>query len=214
MNKNKDGVIKWVRDWFDKNSNGVSPAVIGISGGLDSSVVAAICVEALGAERVRGVLLPYGNQHDIQDSLDLVNHLGISYDIINIKESVDSQLREIESIHGVLNKSVIGNVQSRARMNFLYSYSQQIGGFVSNNCNLAERFIGYSTIFGDMAGDFSPLSDLTKREVVALGHDLGLPNHLVVKTPIDGLETNIDSDGQYKSDETAMGSHIMSLMTF
>lgn len=206
--KLKNSVVNWIKEWHQEVSGGKAPIVIGISGGLDSSVVAALCVEAVGKDLVHGVLLPYGKQHDISDSHDLVNHLGIQNVTLNIEASVDAELEALEGCtdnHLYLGKSVIGNIQSRARMNFLYGYSQQIGGFVSNNCNAAERFIGYSTIFGDMAGDFSPLSDLTKREVVAVGLALGLPQHLVVKVPIDGLETNADGSGRFYSDEHAMG---------
>lgn len=202
----KNRVVEWIKEWHESVSNGSAPIIIGISGGLDSSVVAALCVEAVGVDKVKGVLLPYGNQHDISDSLYLCNHLGLDYKEINIKESVDTTIEKVEkSLSVKLRNDVIGNIQSRERMLYLYGYSQQLGGFVSNNCNKAERFIGYSTIFGDMAGDFSPLSDLSKREVVNIAYALGLPTHLVEKTPIDGLQTNINGDGGYNSDEKAMG---------
>ena len=177
--------IAWIRDFFEQNGKGCN-AVVGISGGKDSSVVAALCVQALGKERVIGVLMPCGEQHDIDCALDLVKHLGIRYHVVNIKAAVDAVTAalppEVEMTDMARN-----NLPARIRMTTLYAVSQCCNGRVANTCNLSEDWVGYSTRYGDAAGDFSPLSRLTVQEVKQIGHWLGLPHHLVEKTPIDGL---------------------------
>lgn len=205
MKEVKDEIVLWIREWFEANGDENTIAVVGISGGKDSSVVAALCTEALGRERVLGVLMPSGRQADINDSYDLVNHLAIPSVQINIGSMYREAIDLIEnSIGEITNPLVKGNTQARLRMTTLYAVSQQHGGRVSNNCNASERFIGYSTVYGDDAGDFSPLSSLTSNMVMQLGKELRLPRHLWSKTPIDGLENNM-VDGEAQSDEIAMG---------
>ena len=168
--------IQWIRDWFQQNGPD-SPAVIGISGGKDSSAVAALCVEALGRDRVFGVMMPNGVQCDIDVSKRVVQHLAIPHATINIKDSVDAVKRTVlEGIGGeALANQVNINLPPRIRMATLYAVSQNRNGRVSNNCNRSENFVGYSTIFGDAAGDFSPLGNLTVAEVKCVGRCLGLP---------------------------------------
>lgn len=197
----KNDMVKWIKDWFANNGGPDTPAVIGISGGKDSSVVAALCVAALGPDRVLGVLMPCGVQADLQDSYDLVNHLGIPHIEINIEPMYEAVMNGIGE---VTNPLVKGNAQARLRMTTLYAVSQERNGRVSNNCNASERFVGYSTLYGDDAGDFSPLSDMTSNQVMSLGQRLGLPKHLWDKTPIDGLANNV-VDGKTLTDEDAMG---------
>ena len=158
--------------------------VIGISGGKDSSVVAALCTEALGKERVIGILMPNGVQHDIDMAELLVRHLGIRSYTVNIKDAVDGL---IKSIPFELGAQSITNLPPRIRMTTLYAVSQSNNGRVANTCNLSEDWVGYSTRYGDSAGDFSPCSNLTVQEVKAIGRVLGLPDALVDKVPIDGL---------------------------
>lgn len=195
--KVKDEVVQWIRDWFEQNGPGCN-AVIGISGGKDSSVVAGLCVEALGKERVIGVTMPNGVQKDISDSMKLINHLGIKYFNVNIGETYNALMKTIkEQLAGdgkeVANQTVI-NMPPRLRMTSLYAISQSMNGRVANTCNLSEDWVGYSTRYGDAAGDFSPLGGLTVQEVVAIGKELGLPIELVVKTPSDGLCGKSDED--------------------
>lgn len=205
MKKLKDDIVSWIKDWFEENGDEFTPAVIGISGGKDSSVVAALCAEALGPERVIGVLMPCGRQADITDSYTLVGHLGIKGVQVNIEPMYEATMDMIEnSIGSIANPLVKGNTQARLRMTTLYAISQENGGRVSNNCNASERFVGYSTVHGDDAGDFSPLSSLTSKEVMFLGKELGLPDSLWNKTPIDGLANNV-IDGKALSDEDVMG---------
>ena len=184
--------VQWIRDFFENNGKGCN-AVVGISGGKDSSVAAALCVKALGADRVIGVLMPQGTQHDIDMAYLLVNHLGIKHYEVNIKAAVDGLLasfpKELEM--STLTRT---NLPPRIRMSTLYAVSQSCNGRVVNTCNLSEDWVGYSTRYGDAAGDFSPLSNLTVTEVKEIGRVLGLPHELVDKTPIDGLCGKTDEE--------------------
>ena len=181
--KIKNPLIQWTRDWFDKNGKGCN-AVIGISGGKDSSVCAALCVEALGKGRVIGVLMPNGVQSDIADSRQLVAHLGIENNIADAVIAFRTQLKEADI---EVSEQTEINLPPRIRMSVLYAVSQSMKGRVINTCNLSEDWVGYSTRYGDSAGDVSLLGKLTVQEVKALGHELGLPGNLVDKTPSDGL---------------------------
>ena len=188
----KNDCVEWIRQFFAENGPDCN-AVLGISGGKDSSVVAALCVEALGADRVIGVLMPCGEQADIDCSLKLVNHLGIRYYTINIQTAVEG-LRSAMPDDLPLSTQSITNLPPRIRMATVYAVSQSVNGRVANTCNLSEDWVGYSTRYGDSVGDFSPLSRLTVAEVKEIGHLLGLPYDLVEKTPIDGLCGKTDED--------------------
>ena len=191
-NKVKDECITWIRDFFQKNGNGCN-AVVGISGGKDSSIAAALCVEALGRDRVIGVLMPQGVQHDIDMAYLLVNHLGIRHYEINIKNAVDSLISSLPAELD-LTPQTLQNLPPRIRMSTLYAVSQSVNGRVCNTCNLSEDWVGYSSRYGDSVGDFSPLSHLTVTELKEIGHLLGLPEELVEKTPIDGLCGKTDEE--------------------
>jgi NAD+ synthase len=188
--KVKNECVAWIRAFFEKNGPGCS-AVVGISGGKDSSVVAALCAEALGKDRVIGVLMPNGEQHDIDMARLLVEHLGIRSYTVNIRDAVEGV---INSIPFELSAQSRINLPPRIRMATLYAVSQSHNGRVANTCNLSEDWVGYSTRYGDAAGDFSPCSHLTVQEVKAVGRALGLPAVLVDKTPIDGLCGKTDED--------------------
>ena len=185
--------IQWIRDWFDKNGKGCN-AVIGISGGKDSSVVAALCVEALGKNRVIGVLMPNGEQPDFDCSQQLVAHLGIPFYVCNIKNAVDGVLQSLTDSGVEITRQTRVNLPPRIRMSTLYALSQSNNGRVANTCNLSEDWVGYSTRYGDAAGDFAPLGKLTVQEVKAIGFHLGLPHNLVEKVPSDGLTDRTDED--------------------
>jgi len=190
--KVKNECVQWIKDFFDKNGKDCN-AVVGISGGKDSSVAAALCVEALGKERVIGVLMPQGNQHDIDMAYKLVNHLGIKHYVINIKDAVDAILNSLPKDIEITPQT-LQNIPPRIRMSTLYAVSQSSNGRVCNTCNLSEDWVGYSTRYGDSVGDFSPLSHLTVTEVKEIGHLLGLPADLVEKVPIDGLCGKTDEE--------------------
>jgi len=191
--KTKDEIIKWIRDYFEKNGHDCN-AIVGISGGKDSSVVAALCAQALGARRVTGVLMPQGEQYDIAYSLELVGHLGIKHVVINIKDSVDALLADIKKIGLTANKQAVTNIPARIRMTTLYAVSAIENGRVANTCNFSEDWVGYATKFGDGAGDFSPISNLTVTEVKAIGRELNLPARLIDKLPEDGLSGLSDEE--------------------
>ena len=186
-------VVDWIRAWFEQNGKGCN-AVIGISGGKDSSVVAALCVKALGKNRVIGVLMPNGEQSDIDCAQKLVKHLDITHYTCNIKKSVDGVLEEMQKCGVELSRQSIVNLPPRIRMSTLYALSQSLNGRVANTCNLSEDWVGYSTRYGDAAGDFSPLAKFTVQEVKAIGKYLGLPIDLVDKVPSDGLSGKTDED--------------------
>ena len=190
--KAKDGCVQWIREFFEKNGPGCN-AVVGISGGKDSSVAAALCVEALGKDRVIGVLMPQGVQPDIDMAYLLVNHLGIRHYEINIQGAVDAILASLTEKMELQNQTRI-NLPPRIRMSTLYAVSQSHQGRVVNTCNLSEDWVGYSTRYGDAAGDFSPLANLTVTEVKEIGRLLGLPGELVDKVPIDGLCGKTDEE--------------------
>lgn len=190
----KNKCVEWIKDFFQKNGPECN-AVVGISGGKDSSVVAALCVEALGKERVIGVLMPCGVQADIDMAQLLVSHLGIKSYTINIESAVKGITKELEDglDMEVTHQSRI-NLPPRIRMSTLYAVSQCVNGRVANTCNLSEDWVGYSTRYGDSVGDFSPLSRLTVTEVKEIGRLLGLPEVLVDKVPIDGLCGKTDEE--------------------
>ncbi len=190
--KIKNDCVNWIRDFFEANGKGCN-AVLGISGGKDSSVAAALCVEALGRDRVIGVLMPRGEQFDIDCAYKLVNHLGIKHYEINIKDAFDGIVNAMPKELSLTEQS-LNNLSPRLRMATVYAVSQSVNGRVVNTCNLSEDWVGYSTRYGDSVGDFSPLSRLTVQEVKEIGHLLGLPYDLVEKTPIDGLCGKTDED--------------------
>ena len=190
----KDSCVAWIRDFFDKNGKGCN-CVIGISGGKDSSVAAALCAEALGRERVIGVLMPNGEQSDIDIAHRLVDFLGIQGITVNIGPIVQAATQGVQTaLSNDMSSQAAVNLPARIRMTVLYAVSQSMNGRVVNTCNLSEDWVGYSTRYGDSAGDFSPLSDLTVAEVKQLGRAAGLPDEFVEKVPSDGLCGKSDED--------------------
>ena len=192
LTKAMNGCIDWIREFFEENGKGCN-AVLGISGGKDSSVVAALLVEALGKDRVIGVLMPNGEQADIDMAKLLVNHLGIKYYVVNIKEAYDGIINAFPENLELSNQTKI-NLAPRIRMSTVYAVSQSVNGRVANTCNLSEDWVGYSTRYGDSVGDFSPCSHFTVQEVKEIGRILGLPEALIEKAPSDGLCGKTDED--------------------
>ena len=185
-----EACVQWIRDWFELNGKGCN-AVVGISGGKDSSVVAALCVKALGKERVLGVLMPQGEQFDIDYSHELCEFLGVTKLIVNVGKTVEA-LKEALGFEPT--SQTVTNIPPRVRMTVTYAVAQSHNGRVANTCNLSEDWVGYSTRYGDSAGDFSPISHFTVQEVKAIGRYLGLPEKFVEKPPIDGLCGKTDED--------------------
>lgn len=186
-------VVNWTKTILEKNHQ--TKVVVGISGGKDSSVVAAICAKAIGPENVIGVMMPNGEQKDIADSQKLINFLGIKSTTVNIGNAFND-LCNAMNLSVELSYDTKTNLPARLRMSTLYAVAQTVGGFVANTCNLSEDYApgGYATLFGDNAGSFAPIQDMTVTEVIELGEDLGLPYNLLHKTPIDGLQPLSDEE--------------------
>ena len=193
VEQTKQDLIAWLQDWFEKNGKGCN-AVIGISGGKDSSVTAALCAAALGKDRVIGVLMPNGIQADIDDAKHVVAHLGIKHFIVNIKDAYEGAVNALFFSGIQFSEQARVNLPPRIRMSTLYAVSQSMNGRVINTCNLSEDWVGYSTRYGDSVGDVCPLGKLTVTEVKELGTALGLPDSLVHKVPSDGLCGKTDED--------------------
>lgn len=182
--------IQWIKDWFEINGKGCN-AVLGISGGKDSSIAAALCVEALGKDRVIGVLMPQGEQFDIDYSIELCEILGIKSMTVNIGETVDALVKALPFDASTQTKT---NIPPRVRMAVLYAVSQSNNGRVVNTCNYSEDYVGYATRYGDGAGDFGPISNFTVAEIKQVGRVLGLPEKFIEKPPLDGLCGRTDED--------------------
>lgn len=198
VKKVTEQMIQWIKAYFEENGDSCK-AVIGISGGKDSSVVAALCTRALGKERVLGVLMPSGEQEDIQYSYDLCKHLDIPYVEINIGDTQIAEMVALSNAAKALGLSEVSdvtriNTPARLRMTTLYGVAGMVHGRVANTCNLSEDWVGYATKFGDGAGDFSPLCKLTVQEIKQIGRELELPEKFIEKTPIDGLCGKTDED--------------------
>ena len=192
--RTKDEIVQWIRDYFEENGPDCD-AVVGISGGKDSSIVAALCAEALGAKRVVGVMMPNGEQPDLPDSHRIIEGLGIRFAYVDIARAVRALSIGVSCNMDVSTQAKI-NLPARIRMATLYAVAQSLpyGGRVANTCNRSEDFVGYSTKYGDSAGDFSPLANLMVHEVIQIGHELKLPADLVEKVPSDGLCGKTDED--------------------
>lgn len=188
-----EATVKWIQDWFAENGPDCN-AIIGISGGKDSSITAALLVEALGKDRVIGIMMPNGEQSDMDMALLLVNHLGINHYVINIAAAYNGAVKDIECAIGELSNDSLVNLAPRLRMATLYAVGQSRNGRVANTCNLSEDWVGYSTRYGDAAGDFSPISSFTTAEIRAMGRVLGVPDILIEKVPSDGLSGMSDED--------------------
>lgn len=202
--KVKDDIVQWIRNWFEESGPECN-AIVGISSGKDSTIVAALCCEALGKDRVIGVMMPDGLQHDIDKSYEVVEYLGIKHILVDISDATKGVLSAItrgNTESKLFDKrwgwsaspQTLTNLPPRIRMATLYAISQSMNGRVSNNCNLSEDWVGYSTRWGDSVGDFSPLSNLTVTEVKAIGYELGLPAEFIEKVPSDGLCGKTDED--------------------
>lgn len=182
----KNDCVNWIREFFEQNGKGCN-AIIGISGGKDSSIAAALCVEALGKDRVIGILMPNGIQSDIDMAIKLCKHLDIKHYIVPIVIPVQKIEHEIIKNDILVSMQTQINLPARIRMATLYAFSQSLNGRVVNTCNLSEDYIGYSTRYGDAAGDFSPFANCPVRWVKLMGYAANLPVEFIEKIPSDGL---------------------------
>ncbi len=182
IEKIKEELIAWIREYFEENGKGCN-ALIGISGGKDSTIVAALCTEALGADRVIGILMPCRTQKDILDAYRVTEHLGIKSYEADVFPAMHEVMKSIRKCGIRPSSQTSINITPRIRMATLYAFSQSLNGRVANTCNLSENYIGFSTKYGDGAGDFAPIANLTVTELYELGKLLDIPFDLVKKTP-------------------------------
>ena len=188
-------IIDDIRHYFATNGGKDTKAVIGISGGKDSTIAAALLVHALGNDRVIGVMMPDGNQKDIEDARAVCNYLHIKSYTINIKYTTASFIEDMErNTDFVPNAQMHTNMPARVRMTTLYNVAAMVGGRVINTGNKSEAFVGYTTKYGDLAGDYAVLRDYYVTEVYQIGDELGLPEDLVHKAPADGMSGKTDAD--------------------
>ena len=192
--------VHFLEEWFLKHSDdrGHAKAVIGISGGKDSTVAAALLVKAIGNANVIGVMMPNGEQSDIDDAKRVCGRvLNIPHMTINIENVYKAELKVLADSDIVRpTDQLITNLPPRIRMMTLYAVAQSLDvpAFVVNTCNRSEDYVGYSTKYGDAAGDIAVLQDYLVSEVIAMGDELDLPEELVHKTPSDGLCGKTDED--------------------
>lgn len=190
-----DDAIKTIKTWLTGYSlaNNMRKAVIGISGGKDSTVVAKLLVDTLGKENVIGLLMPNGEQKDINDSLRVCELLDIEKEVFNIAPVYEAELGMLGGVDNVSLEARI-NIPPRIRMTTLYTYGQTHGCRVAGTGNLSERMLGYFTKHGDGGSDFNIIGGFTSLEVMRIGEALGLPLELVYKTPADGLSGMSDEE--------------------
>lgn len=178
-------IVDWIKDYFINNGP-TSYAIVGISGGKDSALVAKLCQMALGPDKVIGVLMPQGEQADIEDAEAVIKWLGIKSVTINIGDTCDALYKEIDKNY-ILTSRVTTNTPARIRMTTLYAIAAIYGGRVANTCNASEDYIGYSTKFGDNAGDFAPIRNYYVRDIYEMCKYVEVPDVVIKKAPADGL---------------------------
>lgn len=209
-----DEIILWIKNWF-KDTNAQGPAVIGISGGKDSTIVAKLCLEALGEDNVIGVSMP-GDGQDDKDAKAVAEAIGLKHLItVPIRRGVryvanncfascamvgmfnDKGIEGSDELKKFLSRSE-QNLPPRIRMATLYYISQLFNGRVIGTCNASENYVGYFTKWGDGASDLEPLGNLTVEEVKGVGYALGVPVKLVDKIPDDGLPNSAPDDEKFE----------------
>ena len=193
--KETENATEWIKYWFENQSGDAKGVILGISGGVDSSVVAKLCCEAIGSERVRGALMPNGVQPDIADAYEICAILGIRHNEINIAGAYEATIRAISDSDETLTRQAEINLVPRLRTAAIYALGQSLNYRVAGAGNLSEGYVGYCTKWGvDMAYDFDPIANFTKTEVISIGERLGLPHELVHKTPADGISGLSDEE--------------------
>lgn len=186
--------VNWIKDYFTDNGNKNTMAVIGMSGGKDSLIAAALCVRALGPERVLGVMMPNGEQKDINDAIAAIDYLGIKSMTINIEDAVNGIYNQLSSLLDI-SDGIKTNTPPRIRMTVLYAIANAVGGRVVNTSNASERYVGWSTKWGDNVGDLFPLINFTVTELLELGvYYLDLCRDLLFKAPDDGMTGKSDEE--------------------
>lgn len=196
-------ICDWIKNYFIKNGP-EAKAIIGMSGGKDSTIAARLLVRALGPERVIGVMIPNGEQEDKDMAVFACDAAGIPEENrieVNISGAINELYQAVDTNISEL-PIVYSNTPARMRMIVLYMIAGKYHGRVVNTCNYSEDYVGYSTKYGDAAGDFSILSNYCVREIIAIGQALGLHEKLIYKTPSDGMCGKTDEENLGFSYET------------
>lgn len=164
---------------------GFTKGILGLSGGLDSAVCAALAAKALSPKNVIALIMPYGNifPRDVEDARKLAQTLGVQHKIIDISPMIDCYFKA----HPIENRVLKGNKMARERMSILYDYSARKKALVLGTSNKTELLLGYSTVHGDTASAINPLGDLYKTQVRQLAEYLGIPENILKKKPSAGL---------------------------
>ena len=201
----KKELIEWIRNWFNENGKSCN-AVVGLSGGKDSTIVAKLCVEALGKNRVIGVAMPDALQ-GLNDADKIADYLGIKF----IEAPIGIIVKDFKYIGWdvPMSEQTIQNIPPRVRMTMLYAIAQTYNGRVIGTCNLSENYIGYFTAWGDGVSDCEPLANLTVTEVRTLGKSLGLPTEWVDKTPDDGLPNSCPDEEKFGFTYSQLDEYIL-----
>lgn len=198
-NKVKDQLIQGIRDWFEKNGKGCN-AVIGLSGGKDSTIVAKLCAEALGPDRVYAIGIPDSKQ-GLNEADEIAEWMGIHFGVVNIGQLTTGVFANTNNLFGVpMSKQAEQNIPPRMRMLVLYAVSQTMNGRVIGTCNASENYIGYFTKYGDGASDFEPIAELTVHEIYQIGDALGIPKKWTYKVPDDGLPHSLPDDEKFEKE--------------
>ena len=193
MIENIEGIIKWIKEYVQETkSKGV---VVGNSGGKDSATVIALCVKALGKENVLAVEMPcYSTQEELEDGLLIARTYDVKNVVIDIKNMYENLKETIENSGIRLNNDSKANTKPRLRMTTLYAIAQTYNYLVVGTGNLCEKFVGYTTKWGDNASDFNPIANFTVEEVLEIGKALGVPEKILNKAPNDGLGGGTDEE--------------------
>lgn len=184
-----DALVLGIKDYFAKT--GLKTAVLGLSGGIDSAVVLALAVKALGNDKVRVLLMPskYSSDHSVNDAREMAEILKIQYDLIGIQEPVDSVLQQLKPVFKNLPEDLTEeNIQARMRGMYLMAISNKFGNMLLNTSNKSEMAVGYGTLYGDMNGGISVLGDVYKTDVYRLAHFINqngiiIPKNIIEKAP-------------------------------
>ena len=195
-------IIKFIRDYYKKNN--LKGAVIGISGGKDSGVVAGLFAKALGPENVVGIWMPcHSKEEDYDNALLVANHFGFSlkeFDLTNLYDNYVEQIKENNLVNddNLIDANI--NIKPRFRMSTLYYYAAMLSSvnngvyIVPGTSNKCELYVGYFTKGGDNVSDIQVLADLTVQEVIKVGEYIGVPDKVIHKTPDDGLSGKTDEE--------------------